>query len=212
MTKKKRSVLMAVLTCVLCIALAAGGTYALFSDKVTLTNHLEAGKLDITLIRTNLVTKSLNKDTGFLKDTESPADVDFTDPTGKNIFDLTSEDLIVPKCMYTAEMKISNLGDVAFGYWVEIVYKNTTTTALANQLNVKIVSANGTLEKRLDSASGFIGSEASPIGVVAKTGYAYFTVSVEFLNLDNDVNNLAQDQTVDFDLIVHAVQATTPTP
>jgi len=62
-TTKKRSVLLSVMTLVLCLALVAGGTYALFSDQVTLTNHLEAGTLDITLTRTKLVTKSLDNET-----------------------------------------------------------------------------------------------------------------------------------------------------
>ena len=213
MTKKKRSVLMAVLTCVLCLALAAGGTYALFSDRVTLTNHLEAGTLNITLTRTYLSTTSLNKDTGFLVKTESPDDVSFTDPTGKNIFDITDETLIVPGCSYFAEMKISNKSDVAFGYWLEIIYDNTPYVALADQLNVKIVTADGkTVEKRLDQLNGIIGGENNPIGTLAKGGEALFTVSVEFLDLENHVNNDAKGQQLSFDLVVHAVQVTTPKP
>ena len=70
MTKKKRTILLSVMTAVLCLALVAGGTYALFSDQVTLTNHLEAGKLDITLTRTYLKTKSLNSQTGYLDEIE----------------------------------------------------------------------------------------------------------------------------------------------
>ena len=51
MTKRKRSVLLSILTLVLCLSVVAAGTYALFTDDVTFEEHLNAGSLDITLIR-----------------------------------------------------------------------------------------------------------------------------------------------------------------
>ena len=104
MSVKKRSVLLSVMTLVLCLALMAAGTYALFSDYVVLDNHLVAGTMDITLKRSSLVTKSLDTSTGFLVDTENTELIDFSkpwDPTkpelkNKNIFDITDETLIVP--------------------------------------------------------------------------------------------------------------------
>ena len=217
MTKKNRSVLMSVMTLVLCLALAASGTYALFSDRVVLTNHLEAGTLDITLTRTNLVTKSLNAETGFLVGTEKSKDIDFSKPAdpndpnaeNKNVFDITEETLIVPGCMYSAEMQIANNSDVAFGYWLEIVFDDAEHLALADQLNVTVTTAIGTTEANLSESAGFIGAETAPVGILAKTGSELFTISVEFLDLAGRVNNAAKNQSVEFDVIVHAVQITT---
>lgn len=221
MTKKKRSVLLSVMTLVLCLALIAGGTYALFSDQVTLTNHLEAGTLDITLTRTNLVTTSLNADTGFLVKTENPKDIDFSKPAdpndpnaeNKNVFDITDGALIVPGCMYSAEMQIANNSDVAFGYWLEIVFDDTKDLTLAEQLKITVTTVDGTTTGMLNASAGLIGKETEPVGVLAKGGSALFTVTVEFCNLDESINNNAMGKTFDFDVVVHAVQITTaPNP
>ena len=208
---KKRSVLLSALTLMLCLALVASGTYALFSDQVTLKNHLQAGTLDITLIRTNLTTLSLDDTTGFLVETENAEDVDFSAPTTRNVFDITDETLIVPGCVYNAEMQIQNNSDVAFGYWLEIVFDDTVDLTLAEQLKVTVTTVDGnkSISGKLSENAGLIGEEADPIGILAKTGSALFTVSVEFCDLDHSVNNNAKLTSFEFDIIVHAVQITT---
>lgn len=210
---KKRSVLLSVLTLLLCVALIASGTYALFTDQVTLKNHLQAGTLDITLIRTNLKTLSLDNATGFLVNTENPEDVDFSKPTERNVFDIVEgETLLVPGCSYTAEMQISNNTDVAFGYWLEIVFDDEADLTLAEQLKITVVTAdaNKSVTGMLNVTHGLIGEEASPIGILAKNADpATFTITVEFANLDHSVNNNAKLSSFDFDLVVHAVQVTT---
>ena len=208
---KKRSVLLSALTLMLCLALVASGTYALFSDQVTLKNHLQAGTLDITLIRTNLTTLSLDNTTGFLVETENSEDVDFSAPTDRNVFDITDETLVVPGCVYTAEMQIQNNSDVAFGYWLEIVFDDTVDLTLAEQLKVTVTTADGnkSISGMLNENKGLIGEEADPVQILAKTGSALFTVTVEFCNLDHSVNNNAKLSSFEFDIIVHAVQITT---
>lgn len=216
MTAKKRSVLLSVMTLVLCLALVAGGTYALFSDQVTLKNHLEAGTLDITLKRTKLVTTSLSAETGFLVGTENGKTIDFSKPwdpnrpelENENVFDITDGTLIVPGCKYTAEMQIINNSDVAFGYWLEIVFDDTVDLTLAKQLKITVTTADGTTSGMLDASAGLIGREGDPIEILAKSGSALFTISVEFCDLDNEVNNAAKGKTFDFDVVVHAVQVT----
>ncbi len=207
---KKMSLLMSVMTLALCLALVAGGTYALFSDQVTLKNHLEAGTLDITLTRTNLVTTSLNTQTGFLVKTESPDNVDFSGPTNKNVFDITDGMLIVPGCAYTAEMQIANNSDVAFGYWMEIVFDNTLDLTLAEQLKITVTTVKGTTTGMLNTSTGLIGNEDQPVGVLAKGGNALFTITVEFCDLDDSVNESAKGKSFNFDVMVHAVQVTAP--
>ena len=219
MTRKKRSVLMSVLTLLLCLALVASGTYALFSDQVTLKNHLVAGTLDITLIRTNLTTLSLDNNTGFLVKTENPEDIDFSEPANlndpnaenKNVFDITDETLIVPGSMYSAEMQIQNNSDVAFGYWLEIVFDDTVDLTLAEQLKITVTTVDDSksISGMLSENAGLIGGENDHIGVLAKSGAALFTITVEFCDLDYSVNNNAKNTSFDFDVVVHAVQVTT---
>ena len=203
---KRRSILMSVLALALCLSLVAAGTYALFSDKVTIKNHLQAGTLDITLIRTNLKTRSLDSTTGLLALTENSEDVDFSNPNDKSIFDITDKTLLVPACWYEAEMQISNNSDVAFGYWIEIDFGGSVDQAFASQLEITVTSQKGTYSKTVNQSDGLIGAENDPIGIVAKTGSQLFTVRVEFRDLDDTVNNNAKKQNTEFDIIVHAIQ------
>lgn len=203
MTKKRRSVLLSAVTFMLCLALVAGGTYALFSDQVTLTTHLKAGELDITLERTNLVTKALDNSTGFLVDIIDEEDVDFSKPTVRNVFDLEETDKIVPGCSYDASMKITNNTDVAFAYWIEIIDRNYEDIVLGDQLVVTI-KADG-YEKTVKVSEGMIvGNQSEPVAILAKGEYDNFNVVLEFLDLAN--NNAAQNQSLNFDIVVHAVQ------
>jgi uncharacterized protein (TIGR02452 family) len=116
------------------VTLIAGGTYALFSDQVTLTTHLKAGTLDITLHRVNLKTLVLDNDTGYLTDKTSTEIVDFSRPTNRNVFDIDSNHKIVPGCTYDATLKLTNSTDVAFLYWVEIINRDLSGVDLADQL------------------------------------------------------------------------------
>ncbi len=228
MTTKKRSLIMSVLALLLSVALFAAGTYALFSDQVDLTNHLQAGTLDITLKRTNLKVASLDNQTGFLKLSENPEDIDFSNPPdpndpdakNKNVFDISDGALIVPGCWYEAEMQIINNSDVAFGYWLEFDFKNEEKLALADQIMVTVTTVKDnnpegeSLSKKVGEGK-YIGSVDMPIGILAKAGAEQvdpgyvssqiFTVRIEFID-DDAVNNLAKNQKLDFDIIVKAVQ------
>ncbi len=209
MTTAKRGMLVSVVTVVLCVALAAGGTYALFSESVTLVNHLHAGTMDITLTRVRLETVSLDPSTGLLASAQNNERTDFSLPTARSVFDLTDQTLLVPGSFYSAEMQISNNSDVTFGYWLEIVFDDEAALAFADQLKVKVISANGTKDAALSESAGLIGGADAPIGVLAKTETAFFTVSVEFCDLEG-MNNAAKSQNLHFDVIVHAEQIPTP--
>lgn len=204
----KRGILLSVMTAVLCISLVAGGSYALFSESVTVTNHLHAGTMDITLIRTDLNTVTLDPTTGLLVKVQNGEDVDFSDPTARSVFDMTDQTLLVPGSFYGAEMQIANHSDVSFGYWLEIVFDDEEATALADQLQVTVTSAAGTKKAILSESAGEIGSASAPIGVLVKGEAALFTVSVEFLDLTGE-NDAAKSQNLFFDVIVHAVQSVT---
>lgn len=202
---KGRSILLSIMTLMLCLALTASGTYALFTDEVTLKTHLQAGTMDITLIRTHLTAKELDDRTGFLKNTVNPEDVDFSSPTGRNVFDISPGKLVVPCCKYTADMQLINNTDVAYAYWIEIVLDDPSDEIFANQIEVSVKTPDSA-EARLTRGLT-VGSESDPIAVMAKGDSALFTVSVEFLDLAT--NNLAQDKSLNFDLKVYAVQVTT---
>lgn len=207
MTVKQRSVLLTVMTLLLCLAMAAVGGYALFSESVTLKNHLQAGTMDITLTRIKLVTTHLDASTGMFANSENTERVDFTKPTEKNVFGAKNAMLIAPGSFYSADMEVANNCDVTFGYWLEILFdEEAAGSALAEQIKITVTTADGTVSDTLDKCAGLIGRADDTLEVLAEGDTAYFTVSIEFLDLDD--NNAAKAQNLEFDVVVHAVQFT----
>ena len=210
-------------TSIAAIALAAmlfvAGTYALFTDTITVTNHLQAGTLEATLTRVTL-TGNVIDGNGFLVDYEGDENVDFSDPSEENMFDLDNTNYIVPGMYRTAEMKLSNQSTVAFAYWIEIVLTDPTLAediALSEQLEVTVTTANdevGVDKKPIENAGTNkieLGTQAAPIGIVTTGGSQNFTVTVTFKDYgtaEDNVNNNAKEANISFDMIVHAVQVT----
>lgn len=213
-TSRRRVLLISSAVILLCIMIITGMSYALFTDDEIVENHLKAGDLDVTLKRTKLVSTYLNSK-GFMSTETDTEEKDFTNDTSENVFAIDGT-LIVPTTKYVADMIIINNSNsaesnVAFSYWVEIVYNGLEDVALADQIQVVVkdtTTEDGTTVIQKLSQGAMLGDEENPIGVVAVGESATFYVGIEFLDLEGEVNNLAQGQTVNFDLIVHAVQCT----
>ena len=215
-TNQKRTLIVSAAIILLCMGIIMGTTFALFTDRRSVSHHLQAGDLTITLKRTELVKKTLNTD-GYL--VSSPADkteVNFTDTTtaNRNVFDIGTDEKVVPGTKYVAKMQVENHSDVAFRYWVEIVCTDKTNGEdLAKQLKVTVNTGSDTSDfvgngLVVKGANGYVGELA-----VGKTGT--FVVTVEFLdsfvdenNMDYYDNDLAKNEKLSFDLVVHAVQVT----
>ena len=212
-TNRKRALIVSDAIILLCMTIIAGTTWALFTDTQTVSNHLQAGDLKISLARTELTKRTLNSVGKLVTSDPDTTRLDFSNPTDENVFGIVENEKIVPGTKYVAKMEISNKSDVAFGYWVEI--KCTDATAgehLAKQLKVTVNTGT--------EATAFVNE-----GLVVKgenDGYVdellineskTFTVTVEFLDSDvaeNNIesNDLAKGENLSFDLIIHAVQAT----
>lgn len=211
--KKLRTLLMCTLSIMLCMATAVVGTYALFTDKVTLNNHLQAGTLEISLVRTKLTKTELTAD-GYLKTNTftTPTNFSSTNTTNENVFGITDGTLVVPGSSYQADLKLTNGGSVAFTYLVELKIIEGGSTALADQLIITAgkSEATATPKKLSDVANGLIfdGELAAP---TPETNTAVnFFVKVEFVNdTETDANNKAKNGEVKFDIVVSAFQKTT---
>lgn len=211
--KKLRTLLMCTLSIMLCMATVVVGTYALFTDKVTLNNHLQAGTLEISLVRTKLTKTELTAD-GYLKTNTDTETTDFssTNTTNENVFGITDGTLVVPGSSYQADLKLTNGGSVAFTYLVELKIIEGGSTALADQLIITAgkSEAAATPKKLSDVANGLIfdGELAAP---THETNTAVnFFVKVEFVNdTETDANNAAKNGEVKFDIVVSAFQKTT---
>lgn len=202
---KVRTLLVACVMIMLCAAMIVGGTYALWSDNVTVENHLASGTLQVKLERISLTKTYLDDETGYLV-TAGPDTtiVDFTDTNtaDDNVFGIEDEK-VVPCSEYEAKLRLTNNGDVAFTYDV-IIKLNSASNALAEQLKVYIDGEDkGTLDQYAVDGKAIISTHTMAKNDAAKE----FTVKIQFIN-DDDINNDAQDKEVKFDLLVNAVQKT----
>ena len=224
-TNRKRSLLVSGAVVLLALTIIVGMTWALFTDTVTVENHLQAGDLNFTLERTKLETYSIDATTGYLASATNNDVVNFSNPTDKNVFDLESGSKIVPRSSYTATMTISNNtaveeenkqnSDVAYDYWIEIKLDVDGLTddeiqalKLDEQLMITVDSDElAEPQSKLLSEGLTVGNSTTPIGTLTLGDSDDFTVKMEFVNSAN--NDAAKTQKLTFDLIVHAVQRTT---
>ena len=221
-TNRKRALLVSGAVILLCMTIIVGMTFALFTDGETITNHLKAGELDITLKRTELTTAYLTE-RGFLDTVTDRNPKDFTNNDTENVFAAEGA-LVVPGSWYSAKMEITNNNDksstnkaysnVAFGYWISIDYKSSADVDLASQMTVFVYDGNGQeiYKSKLKDLS--VGDEGDYIDIVPAGKSSTFTVKVMFdENLDDHVtSNKAQGDEIEFDLVVHAVQYTGEDP
>lgn len=215
MAKRMKTLLLSGLSIALCMLLMVLGTFALFTDTASVTNHLVAGKLDATLERIALKTTKLD-DKGYLATVEEQTTddeaVDFSDDNAKNVFGLDENEVIVPCTVLEATMKLSNASDVAFSYWIEIVVHEEAND-LTRQLKVTVTPEGGEARSQYLSEGVTLGSDGTPIGVLAIGTAKTFTVKVEFEDLetkpaDQSDNDDAQGLSTQLDMIVHATQVT----
>ena len=179
---------------------------ALFTDNKTVKNHLRAGNLEVSLIRTNLEYTVLNS-SGKLVLHKVEEDLNFTSSTSANVFGVDSSSLrIVPGSYFKADMQLRNSGNVAFTYDV-VIQLTGQSNALAQQLEVTVTRADGaSVTKKLSETKNgsFVVDTGSMLAGVTSQS---FSVTVKFIN-DTGINDAAQAQLAEFDLIVRAIQAT----
>ncbi len=211
--KKRSIVTIACLSIVLCVALIAGGTYALFSSKTSVTNHLRSGNLTLKLERVGLTKYAYDEASGEYKEnvyTDGDAYVDFSQATEKNVFDIARSEVIAPGVWYEATMRISKDNtNVPFAYKI-IVKLNSSKgedgkdNAFASQLRVYVDGApKGYLSDYVTAEGGNEVSVSS--GTIGLTeGSKEFKVKLLFDPTAD--NNAVMNSTADFDLIVEATQ------
>ena len=215
MIRKRRILVITFSIILLCISLLVSSTYALFSETVIINNHLQAGELDVSLVRTNLKYTILNKE-GYLEEKEIKENIDFSVLKKDSIFGIEEENLlVVPGSYFEAEMELRNQGNVAIDYVIKIVIDDEINE-LSKQIKIKIIKDDHTeIVKRLSDIINndfIISSDEMKVG--DKTNK--FIIRIEFIDdvIENEYqgeiinNNLAQNKKTMFDLIVQAVQKT----
>ena len=224
--RKKRTLVLSCTIILLCTCIIVGGSYALLSERFDAHSHLVAGKLDIKLERLSLTYPVLTE-YGTLKYETDDGEKDFSGSTGENVFGIDRELLMVPTSYYEVVMRLTNKGNVAFDYSVQVKLLNDDLKekdlAFARQLMVEVYAYDGETNGKgalLDSQplSNFMDAGKTEItGTMYTKGEVRFVVRVVFpdnpnegeaeYNKDFD-NNYAMEGEVSFDLVVTATQRT----
>lgn len=202
MQKKFKVLFISYIVILFCTVLIVGGTFSLFTDSVKVVNHLQAGSLDVELIRTNLEYTKINE-LGYLEVVKDNENFDFTNKVDANIFGISDNNLeIIPGSYFNVTLDLINKGNVAFEYSIKFVL-NGEENELIKQLDVEIIDHNGNIKvKRL---SEFIKDESILIGEMNNLhNKETFKIKITFLDLEE--NNTAKDEDLCFDLVVTAVQ------
>lgn len=223
---RKRVILTSCSIILLCTAIIVGMTFALFSEQMKLTNHLKAGELSITLTRTNLKYSTLDGK-GYLKEVVVDKVEDFTssNSANKNIFNIDDSTLIAPGSYFESTMKLTNNGNVAFTYEVNLSFNDKDSDIdIAKQILISVTDLKGNLliaKPMLLSDFPKDGVEFTLLqGEMAASDITEeFIIKVRFLDddkaedrvyLGNGVyNNTAMSEVAIFDLHITATQKTT---
>ncbi len=209
MSKRIRAVMLSMVTVCLCLALVIGGTYALFSDQVTVQNHLQAGKLEVGLFRVGYTANELTED-GVLSEGETDKErLELTDTTTEDITLFSVTDA-VPGCWYRVDLEVANNGNIAFNYGVRMIWDRESATPeqvkFAGQMQITVEV--GDVQKAQFFLSDAAAAEDIDLGSIFAKGEAQqFTVTAKFM--DSDENNDVQKISLEFDLQVFATQKTT---
>ena len=213
MGKSIRTVLVAAMTACLCLVLIIGGTYALFSDSVTVNSHLAAGRLKVGLDMVGYQECVLGNDGTLVVGDYEEKNIDLTSTTTDDITIFNAEK-VVPGCWYEATLELSNSGDVAFDYGIRMLWDGENATesqkALAEQMQITVTEGDTQLAEFMLSEYETAGSSQNGdilLGYMLK-GDAAKTIVVRAEFIDDENNNVAQLSSVSFDLQIYATQKT----
>ena len=218
--RRSTAIILALLAIILSVTLITASTFALFSDSVKIRNHLQAGNLKISLTRTAYSREILDED-GYLELRKNADDYagDKIENVS-NVFELADGELIVPTSKLSASFNVKNESTVAFTYSIQLIVideegKELTAEDYENLNLIKQLKLTLTGEGENNSVSGKLSDDENGDfivegkSIVTVGNSENFTVELEFLNLDDSVNNTAMNEKVHFDLVIRAVQSTT---
>ncbi len=214
MKRRRKTLLLSILTLCICTALVVGATFALFTNQIKINNHLQAGNLTVGLYRTAYMENALDSD-GYLKKTVVQAqdneliveegniksDIDLTDEETEWLFSINNT---VPQSYYEADLDVVNEGSVVFDYGMRIVMTSGEETALADQIEITVTY--GDEQVKTFTLSEYATNDVS-LGSLTTGKSGRFTVNATFVDYGNaldNANNAAQNQTVEFYVQVYA--------
>ena len=218
--KKINALLLSAVTILMSVTLMVVGSFALFSDTVTIQNSQQAGELKVTLIRASVVTTNLNA-SGVTETATDDADKTFEELKNESVFGFSDEDMLIPGMYSEASFVIANESDVAFGYYVKVELDDENNVKLAEQMKVSVVTGltvsgdetnytcatNADVEsfEKMLSEGLTVGAEDDFIGTVAVGTKQGFSIRLTF---DEGATEDYMNLSTAFKVTIYAIQNT----
>ena len=217
---RKRALLTSGSIILLCTAIIVGFTFALFTEEISLKNHLQAGEMNLTLARTELEYTELDA-SGNLVKRVNKTPVNYTpgatDASDTNVFGLDNGIVkMVPQSYRKATMTLTSPveNDVAFDYNVQLKLDAESDELFAKQLLVTVVDYKGRIVVNQKPLNEFYVVENGDYSITSGTMEAAaevtthtFTVTILFDDNTTENNKLHSEE-VSFDLYIVATQRT----
>ncbi|MBQ0102055.1 MAG: leucine-rich repeat protein [Firmicutes bacterium] len=223
----RRSLIMSVLSLMLCFAMLIGTTYAWFTDSVTSgTNRIVAGNLDVEMYYKNALT-SKNKDV----EAEKWANVATADADPKFFVDASGEEILwEPGVVSICDFEVRNVGTLALKYKLNTEFEDGndsgSTMKLSSVIKAAVVAADTDVSTRENAIAAGKAVEGgfqnlavfANEGALAPQGKDAFKVILYWEPTENDdvynMNNEKQDEAhdntmwIDIDIKLIATQLT----
>ncbi len=192
---KKKTLLLSVLTIVMCLSLAVGGTFALFTSNSTVDMTVSSGKVNVTsnFVESSVQTKQLYED-AYTAGTDNmyEGEVAFSD----DFKSLTLSNL-VPGDAVKFQIQVNNNSTVAVKYRTIVTCDDTDGLFEALAVSIQNISANYNGNRFATNWS------IMPVGS--------HTIDVEIALPDADDNNAYQNKSCKISYYVEAVQGNAKT-
>ncbi len=205
MRERGKTLVLSIFALIVATVLVVGATFALFTDRVAVNNHLEAGNLDVGLDQISYTERVLN-DQGLMEERTESTTKDLT-TDGSTLFIVNKA---VPTSWYQTTIKVTNDGSTAFDFGMRVLW-NEEGDATAEQIKfaqqIKITVSGAQLTQAKEFYLVDCGKNDVNLGALLKgAGSETFTVKAEFV--DNEANNDVMLISLNFDVQVFATQKT----
>ncbi len=198
---KTKKTLLSLTAIAISAGIVVGGTYALFTSKATVNNHVQAGSLKVGMSRVGY-TQYIPDDDGLMHEVFDDTDIDLVQ-SAQSVFAVENA---VPGCWYEAEISVTNENVVAFTHGVRILWDEEKATEkqaiFASQMEITVTYDGG--EKSFLLTECELQKNEVDLGLLLKDESKSFTVKAAFLDQEN--NNAVQEEKILFDVQVFAVQ------
>ena len=200
---KKRTLLTSILSIAMCLSLAVGATFALFTDEAKVNVAVTSGTVDVEANVNTLAYKTLTKDWTSFEDGSNTTNFDNLGGSATVKGGEVILDKIVPGDGLSFNVDVINKSDIKIKYRTQVLNAEESNEALFDALNISV------------DGNKFFGATASPWSILdaatSTEGNSVKTIAVK-IELPEDAKGVElMGKTCKFSVVVEAIQGNAET-